>query len=512
MSKSAVVFIAFLLAGAGIPATHAQSNVDLPLKLSAISEKLSADESTYLKRTYTLLQFVDPKYVKRTIEKAPDFHHFQDRVNDWAKHNPDLWENISTRLEYCDSLRRKGFLGTDIYGHEVDVRWELFIKYGPPANVLTLPCRCDEGSVACSIWTYTWQSDTAGSVGNEVSCQSQHGEDYPTRVINSDASSLPVASPIWPIINVSKFSDKRGATDVWFSIWVRGDQFTRSTLEGARLTIVVELYDSNQTSLVARGTCISDLQIIRGILEATERQDHRLIRAMGYIGFAGIESGDYLAHLKISGAPYNEGEEWLDLSIPADMRISDLLLLDRSAGVGENIESGIIRNLRADQYDNPEAVFSRGTRLNLYAEADLPQENAREYEVRVTLLPLPEVSRPAREMVRIGDAVIVSDSLDRPFAEGQWDTPQRRQILEEMANAEPDAKVITLLRKKFDAEDSSVAIEVATELADNLKSGQYLLSVTVSDPQYQEYFLSTRRIIRVAPLTQSPRRSYVRKY
>ena len=118
----------------------------------------------------------------------------------------------------------------------------------------------------------------------------------------------------------------------------------------------------------------------------------------------------------------------------------------------------------------------------------------------MTLLPIPEVSGRSSTSITFGKTIVVADSLERPFTKGEWQSSRNQKYLEEMAQSDSkSSKTITLLKKKFAASEERVTIQVAPRLKSNLRSGQYLLTVTVSDPERQSYFLSARRVIRIAP-------------
>ena len=104
--------------------------------------------------------------------------------------------------------------------------------------------------------------------------------------------------------------------------------------------------------------------------------------------------------------------------------------------------------------------------------------------------------------ITFGKTIVVADSLERPFTKGEWQSSRNQKYLEEMAKSESDStssKAITLLQKKFDASEGRLTIQVAPHLESSLRSGQYLLTVTITDPERQNYFLSARRVIRIAP-------------
>ena len=475
----------------------AETRAQLPERLAAWCDSLSAYQQAHVSTMHAFFQIIDPAYTRKRLDRSTDLAQFERRLDEWIQQKTGLWARFKSRLDSCNSLYNAGRLGTPIDAAESDSRWELFIKYGQPANTLVLPCACADGVAACSIWTCTWIPDDVEQWPREISCQSQQGESYPTRIIPGDKVGFPTACPIWPIVNVSRFNSDNGGVDLWFSMWVPGDQFSRATLDNSLLTMAVELYDSTRSKLLARGTSVANLQIIRGVLTATERQYRRFIRAIGYIGLGGITGGSYLANVMIMGAKSNDGNSWVEVSVPDKMAISDLLLLDPSDGLVKNVQPGIIRGSRERLYDNPEAAYLRGADLHLYAEAALPQSPGEKFSVWVTLLALPEIARKARGTVSVGEAVVVADSLDQPVTDGKWQSPEQLKILEQRASYSPDNKAITLLRKNFNAQDSLVVVDVDAKLPSNVKPGRYLLALTISDPEHQSYFLSARRVITV---------------
>jgi hypothetical protein len=447
--------------------------------------------------------------LNKVLEKASDYAQFRERIIDWSKKNPDRWIEISSRLDYCKDLLQRGQLGTDIDISDPDIRWRLFIENGAPENQLTFSGRYNPVDTACKVWTLVWPSASSGQRGLEISCWSRSGQHYPTEIIPGDDNDFPLAFPIWPFVNYSKFPSSDGTIDLWFSVWVPGDQFTRLTLDSGQLSIRIDLYDSSKTVLVASSEELSNLQIIRGILEAVDSQDRGLIRAMGYIGFSQIKPGKYNAHLTILGGPDNEGQNWMQVIVPEDTKISDLLVLEQSMATGDNVLPGILRGSMANLYDNPECRLAPNAKFGLYLETTLPSEHSKRFEAWATLRPIPEVPIWMSASITTGRPIVVADSLGRPFTKGEWQSSRDQKLLEEMASSEFDAKstkIMTLLKKKFDApKEGAAVVKFAPRLESDLRSGRYLLTVTISDPERQSYFLSARRVIRVISSSLSAR-------
>ena len=475
------------------------------LKPRAMSTAMNTEQRAYMSRMYALFQIVDSEYVYEGLERATNYSNFQDRISRWIKANPDRWNKIKSRLDYCEDLLQKGQLGTDIDATDPDVRWRLFIENGAPKNEHTLLCRCSQSDTGCVIWTYIWSSADSSQQGKEMSCRSKFGQSYPDEIIDSDNKHFPLASPIWPFVNYSKFPSADGTTDLWFSIWISGDEFTWPTLNDGALNVWVDLYDSSKTVLLFSGQQASNLQVIRGILHSLESRERSLIRATVYVGFPKIKPGKYNAHLTILGAKDNEGESWIEVSVPKDAKISDLLVLEQGSTTGQNVLPGIVRGdtSKSKLYDNPECKLVSIKKLDLYLETTLPGGHGKSYEVWVTLLPIPEVSRQNPTSITFGKTSVVADSLERPFTKGEWQSSRNQKYLEEMAQSESKpSKTITLLRKKFDATEGRLTIQVAPHLGSKQRSGQYLLTVTLTDPERQNYFLSARRVIRIAPASE----------
>ncbi len=473
------------------------------LEPKALPTANDADEKSYVSRMYALFQIVDSKYAKKVLEKASDYSHFRDRVDGWIADHQQHWNEISERLDYCLDLLQRNQLGTDIDDAEPDIRWRLIIEHGVPQGQGVMPGKFSRGDTVTTIWTIIWPSDDTSQRAQEISCWSRSGREYPTEVIPADDEGFPSASPVWPFVNYSRFPNGDGTVDLWFSIWMPGNQFTRPTLDEGQLSIHVDLYDSSKTTRIASGEETCSLQMIRGVLEVVQRRDRRLTRAMGYVGFASVKPGNYNARLTIWGAPYNEGEEWIHVDIPAKENISDLLILEPSIVTGNDILDGITRGESAGLYDNPECRLRAGKECELYLEAMLPDRPVRDFEVLVTLLRVPEIARRRSAMITSGEPVVLADSLDMPFANGEWQSSRNQKVLEEMsaARSQPGSSgTITLLRTRFDAPEERIAtIRVSPELDPDLRSGQYLLTVTVSDPERGSFFLSAKRVIRIVP-------------
>lgn len=489
------VFATFTLNASG----EVKTNPRFLSKIKALATVENTDQATFLITNYIVFSIFDEKFASKTLAKAPDYVHFRDRVNDWMAADSSTWNLIKTHLDYCNQLRLESKLGTDIDSEDPDIRWIFFLAYGEPSNVLVLPCRCTEGDGACSLWTYTWLPTETDQPGDELSCRSRPNMSFPTTFVPNDDAGFLNACPIWPMVNCSQFPVAGGMADVWFSVWVPGNQFTRPTLDTARLKVEVEIFDSSRTLSVMKGSSNSELQTIRGLLEATNHQDRFRIRAMDYIGFANVRPGSYSAHVTIVGARNNDGDAWLDFEISAVSRTSDLLILKNNAAASDNTGPGIIRGTRSGLYDNPEATFARGEKLNLYVESELPRESKGDIEVWATLLPIPEIQRSHKAKVTTGASVVVADSLDNPILSDKWQTPDEQKLLENLARSHSDAKAITLLRKRFDTNGTALQLELAPRLNNDLKTGKYLLTVTISDPKHKSDILTARRIIKVAP-------------
>jgi hypothetical protein len=497
---SRVWLLAFLIV-AGCLRSQGQTSPITEPRFKVMSTTQNTDEEAYKSRTYALFRIIDPKYLKEALEKDSVYSRFQDDVNNWIKNSRERWEQIQTRLDYCQGLREQGGLGTDIDGADPDIRWELFIKNGAPTNELILSESYSVGGKACIVWTFIWPTISPEQPGLEISCWSRTDQNYPTKMIPVDDEDFPIVFPIWPFVNYSRFPADDGTVDLWFSVWMPGNQFTRQTLIEAQLGMRIELYDSTKTVLIDTLKQTVNLQILRGVLEATERQDRHLVRAMGYLGVSGVKPGNYNAHLIVTGAPDNDGDHWFKVAIPKEGKVSDLLVLEQSKATGENMLPGIVRGTKSELFDNPECRLAPNSKLELYLETTLPKGHGDLCEIWVTLEPIPEVSVRSNVSVTTGEAVVVADSLDQPFLNGEWGSSRNQKLLEEMADYESHShsKATTLLKKKIDASEGAMVIEVAARLESDLKSGRYLLTVTISDPKKQNYFLSARRIIRVAP-------------
>lgn len=500
MQIRALLWISFLL-WAGCCSSQYRAYAAPKLAFGALSTTENADERAYMSNMYALFRIVDPGFSDRVLRKAPDFFHFQNRVNDWIEHNHDRWSEIESRLGYARSLLQKGELGTDIDAPEPDIRWRLFIENGAPQEQLILQNRFRRSGELTTVWTILWPPDDKNEREQEISCWSQPGQDYPTEIIPADDKDFPVASPIWPFVNCSQFPAGDGTVDLWFSIWVQGDQLTLPTLDEGLLTLRIDLYDVDKTTLIASGEQMSDLQIIRGILKATKDEDRDRTRAMGYLGFSGVHPGSYKAHLTIRGAECNEGDEWIAVEVPREKKISDLLILGQSMVRSEDMWSGIIRGRLTGLYDNPECCLAPRAKFGLYLEAELPSERGRSYDVRVTLLRVPEVSRRMAGLVANGTPIVVADSLNRPFRGNEWQSLRNEEILEAMAESVAESrssKAVTLLEEKFDApEQDAVTVTVAPQLSSDLKDGRYLLTVTMSDSEGRSFYLSAQRFIHI---------------
>ncbi|MFA6474053.1 MAG: hypothetical protein WCV85_04190 [Patescibacteria group bacterium] len=449
-------------------------------------------QDAYVREMYTLFQILDAKFVKKVLVKMPDLRHFQERVDAWAADHPERWQEVQQTLAACKGAAQSNYFGTSIDAVEPDVRWALFIINGLPSNVLIVPGTCANGHDTCSIWTYIWRSTATMRQGLEIACQSKAGEHYPTRIIPMD-EGFPTAYPMWPFVQVSRFPSPDGSTEAWFTVWVPGNQFTGLTLEAGTLTMRVQLFDSLQANEICADSTTANLQMLRGLLQATQRQDRHLIRAMGCLRLTDIPPGHYHARLTVAGHSLNVGNLWLDILIPVKNHLSDVLILQSSSAMGGNVLPGIVRD-STNLYNNPEAWFTPGTILPLYAEVKLPDTGT--FEVRATLLRLPDVSNTTPGSIITGQPYVVADSLNQPYPSGMWQ--QTMPAVMEQGKDEPTGvKAKTLLREKRTATQMDVTLQLKITLPKKLQTGKYLLSIVVRGTGRQVYYYITRRLIRI---------------
>ncbi len=490
MPKRILLLLLFLICASTQSLAQMQTQEPILRSLSTVQD---TEERAYIQRMYALFLIVDPEYAKREFTMAYDFHEVQTCVNVWARGYKRTWDEIARRLNYCDSLRAKGLLGTTIDDPLPDSRWSLFIQNGIPKNEIIMTGKCKAGK-DCRLWTFIWPSAEDGQKPLEISCWSEFDRNYPTHIVEEDEQGFPLAHPIWPLINCSKFPSD-SATDVWFSVWVPGDQFTAATLKLRYLRVRVELFDSTKSVFLDSASQVCDLQILRGVLTAASRRDRSQFRAMSYLNLTKLQPGTYNAHLLVKGDAGNEGDDWIKFEIPKDQKISDLLILNKSIATGDNVESGIIRGTKSELYDNPEALLYRN--LSVYFEVTLPERHGMEFVAWLTLQRIPDIVRNNEGTISTSEPVVVEDSLGIPFKDGEWESDRRNKLLEIMNQSKSKSKTKTLLKRKFDSADGVIPVDMSASLESGLKSSKYLLTVTISDPEKKYYFISARRIIRV---------------
>ncbi len=466
-------------------------------KLAAWISSLDGDDAEYCAEMCLVFSMAAPKYFKKSLAAAPDLRRFQERVDDWIRDNADQWAELKARLEYCRQLQAVGALATPVASSQRDVRWDVFLANGPPAQARILPIR-DHSCLQCSIWTYTWLPVDSLQFPYEISCKSESEVSYPTEIIIPDREGFLSAYIIEPLVHAAHFPSREGRGELWFSIWVRGNELTRPTLDLAQLTIQVELYDAQRSKLITARSSTCDLQLLRGVLEATERRSRRFIRAMEYIVFPEIAAGSYQAHITVTGAFANEGDCWVDVKIAGQSRISDLLILHSASSSASAESPGIMRSARDGLCNNPEAVFAPGSTLSLYAEAMLPQGFAGSYEASVTLLPIPAVARSRKSTVELGIAIAVADSLERPLGNRAFHSLPKYQLDSLMSAGQVPSNSVEVFRRQFDLEESNGVLELNCPLSRKLNTGEYLLTLTVTDPKQQRFFLTTSRLIQIA--------------
>lgn len=462
----------------------------------ALSTCVSNDQRAFVSRMYALFEIVSPEYAKKGLSKVSDYPRFRRRIDDWQKANPEWWNETERRLNYCDSLRQIGGLGTDIDDPYPDVRWALILTYGIPEYQIVLPGRCNQKDTSCTVWLLIWPARGSGHKGQEIACWSAEGKGYPAEIIKG-TGDFPLAYPLWPFVNYSQFPNGDGTVDLWFSIWVPGNQFSGPTLDGGQLKMRIDLYESDGITIVQSREDVSNLQIVKGVLEALESQDRSSIRAMGYLSFSGLKPGRYSARLTIIGDRDNSGQNWITVDV-RDNKISDLLILGQNCTSGESGRLGITRSKTRSLYDNPECTLLRKGKIDLYFEARLPEDHSPQFQVSATLLRLPEVVSNRSSAILFGDPIVVADSLGRPFLNGEWHSPRNQKYLDSLAKSGGQTSgVVTLFTESRKASNGMIPISVHTKLGSNIKSGKYMLSVVVNDAEKNNCFLSARRVIRV---------------
>ncbi len=465
-------------------------------RVAANFANLSSDEAEYYAETCHLFRIADPQFFKKTLSKAPDLSRFRDCVKAWIKNHESRWTEMRSRLDYCRRLQSTGALATSLTSPQRDVRWDLFLEHGPPVQARVLPLK-DRMNAPCSVWTYTWLAPDSAQTAHASSCKSMPGDAYPSQLITPDRDGFLSALLIEPLVQSSFFPTREGSGELWFSIWVKGDELSRPTLDLARLAIRVELYNQFRSKLIAEQTSFCDLQLLRGVLEASDRASRQYIRAMEYVVFPGVAGGSYQAHVTVCGASANDGDRWLAVDVPGQSRISDLLILHPVPASSHAEQTGIVRSTRGSLYNNPEAVLAPGSSLSLYAEALLPQEYSGSFEVSVTLLAIPAVTRSRKSSIEVGNAIAVADSLNRPLENRAFNSLPQSQLDSLLRATTTFGQVIEIYRKRFSSDTADNVIEVSCPLSRNLKTSQYLLTLTITDPNQQRFFLPTRRTIQI---------------
>ncbi len=492
----AILAMLLLSVSAGLFAEELDSLLLSDTKVDSWLSTVSGDKAAYCAEMCRLFSIADPKYFKKTLSKSPDLRRFQDRVDDWIRDNADRWVELQSRLAYCRRLQAAGALATALTSSQRDIRWDLFLANGPPIQARVLSIR-DQVNASCSVWTFTWLPSDSLQPSHETSCKSEPGKAYPTAIITPDREGFLSACVIEPLVHSAHFPSQYGSGELWFSVWVRGNELSRPTLDLARLRVGVELFDEGRSKLIAVETSYCDLQLLRGVLEATERSSRQYIRAMEYVVFPEIAGGTYEAHVTVTGASANDGDCWLDVCVAEQGRISDLLILHSTPSSTGMELPGIVRPVRTGLCNNPEAVFAPGSTLSLYAETVLPKGSRSSCDASVTLLPIPEVSRSRKSTVVVGEAIATADSLDRPLENRAFHSLPKYALDSLMGAGQVPNNSIEVFHGRFDLEQSNGALELSCHLSRKLKTGKYLLTLTVTDPNQQRFYLPTRRLIHI---------------
>jgi hypothetical protein len=459
-------------------------------KLTAWQTAETADEKAYVRETYTLFRFMEPKYAKDELRKSADYKAFRRLVeNEWKPAHPDRWNEIVEILEYCRQER----FGTAMDDVEPDSRWELFLRYGKPRFNTPFTIFCGGGDDECTSWNFTFEPRRPGESPPTASCLIKPGMSYPTEILETQEQTLPDALPIYPEVTYSRFYGESTSekVELWFSIWYSGDQFTRSTVDVAELTTTVELWDNSRTTLLDQHTSTYGLDALRGPLKALSIDERAKIRVMRYVRF-GVRPGTYKARVYVKGADhYNEGSIWYDdpIVVPELSDMSDLLVLAQNRVQGAAVAECIQRGGEVYLCNRPQVKVSNAGWLDLYTEFRLPErsQNVEEVTATVTIRRLKEIQERDSKQSRAQIGQRYVEHFDgQPFLAGQSREDWEETVQDFFGGV--DDRETMLLEQTIRINDPGAVqrLSMSAELRElstgkEIPSGKYLLTVRIED-------------------------------
>jgi len=426
----------------------------------------SREDSLNILQTAALVRIVDSSFYFARLRRADSPEEFVKLARGLRDDNPEAWAEFDRRFAYAKSR-----CATDIHAHNPDVRWQSFLRLGPPSSEWSIPSEC-EGIEwkTCISYVYTWND-----WGREVVCQTDPGGDYPVREVLGAFEDDESRRPVFPIVQPLVFPNADSTYQLWVSVWIRGSDFTLLSLVDNILRLELTLSDGTG-AIVGTDSLLTDLSILRSVLSVTREKSE--VVAMAYLSCDGLRTGRYALALRVIGSGSNAGSHRMGIDIPsryASRRASDLLALTANVPQGTDVLPGIVRGDKS-LYADPIRVYSRGDEIHLYQEIESPWPPADTAGCLLTLTARPFSGKDRRKRgdVLVGPIIDVRDETGRPWS------PSERPANVPSNSHEADAETILLHEADYHPTGSRSAIALDVTLS-GMKRGEYWLQSSIQD-------------------------------
>jgi hypothetical protein len=440
-------------------------------------------DSAQIREMAAVFRTTEPRFWRDTLSAALNPDIFWACLEEFRQSRPERWDTLMSRLAYC----REQQLGTPIDAEQPDIRWSLFLQYGPPAAEWITPGEY-AGNIGemCTTWVFTWTPTVADTMEKAAGCIAEPGHGYPVHLLAGSDEVALSRGRIYPYVEFWVLPNWGQEThNLWVGTWIPGNQFSRPTLDEGLLQLELRVYErdgKHQKTMVAQKYLSTDLQMLRAAVHVAAQR--RFLRAMGYLECE-LQPGDYRVVLTVQGARHNDGRVEHDITIPRDPRLSDLLLIRQINAQGVN--PGISRN-GVSLYAVPEKELPQGITVRTRLEFILPPEYDGRYHVCASLHPLARHQLQRTTDVATGPILYIQDENGNPMygiAAPDDMAPDSRQ----------GKKGIILLDEGYHTTDSVVVFELPLELT--MKPGDYFLRIEIGDTNKKRTLGSRSTLIRI---------------
>lgn len=459
--------IALLLGAVGVQARAADFDKSLAKNSKRVLAKCSSrEDSLNILQTAALVRIVDSSFYFARLRRADSPEEFETLARGLRDDNPEAWAEFDRRFAYAKSR-----CATDIHAHNPDVRWQSFLRLGPPSSEWSIPSECEgiEGKT-CISYVYTWND-----WGREVVCQTDPGGGYPVREVLGTFEDDESRRPVFPIVQPLVFPNADSTYQLWVSVWIRGSDFTLLSLVDNILRLELTLADGTG-AIAGTDSLLTDLSILRSVLSVA--RDKSEVVAMAYLSCDDLPRGRYALALRVIGSGANAGSHRMEIDIPsryASRGASDLLALAANVPQGTDVLPGIVRGDES-LYADPIRVYDRGGKIRLYEEIEAPWPPADTTGCILTLTARPVSGEDKRKRgdVLVGPIIDVRDETGRLWnpAESPANVPPNGR--------DPDEESTILHEAAYHPTGPRSAIALDVPLA-GLKRGEYWLQCSIQD-------------------------------